>query len=214
MTSKEKILSKLRQVQQPFAEEQIKPLDTHLPMVPVNFHSHDELVDLFINNAEMLGCVVYQPADSHKASEIIIDLWGDDHKILAWTYEYIPLNGLQDLVEATGVVADPRDPNVRVGITGVDAALAATGSLVLLSEPGKHRLTSLLPLVHIAVVKRSQIVSDMEAWVGDQRKSGLVGFREAARTMIISGPSRTADIAMQLTMGMHGPAELHIILVD
>lgn len=214
MSSKDRILGKLRRAQQPFDGKQIEPLESHLQMVPVNTSSHDALVDLFIANAENLGCDIYQPTTSREASDVVIGLWGDDHKILAWDYEHIPLVGLQEMIEAAGVVAPPRDPNVRVGITGVDAALAATGSVVLLSGRGKHRLTSLLPLVHIAVVKRTQIIADMEAWVAAQRKAGLKQFRQTARAMIISGPSRTADIAMQLTMGMHGPAEMHIILVD
>jgi L-lactate dehydrogenase complex protein LldG len=102
---------------------------------------------------------------------------------------------------------------MRVGITGVDAALAATGSLVLAAGVGKHRVTSLLPPLHIAVVRASQIMPDLESWVAMQRAQGLDAFRRMSSVIVISGPSRTADIAMQLIMGMHGPAELHIILI-
>ena len=51
--------------------------------------------------------------------------------------------------------------HAEIGITGVDAALAATGSLVLMSAPGKARSTSLLPATHIAIVHTKQIVADL-----------------------------------------------------
>ena len=82
------------------------------------------------------------------------------------------------------------------------------------AAPGKHRVTSLLPPIHIAIVRRNQILADLETWVARQREPGIDRFRALSSIMIISGPSRTADIAMQLVMGMHGPRELHIILVD
>jgi L-lactate dehydrogenase complex protein LldG len=135
--------------------------------------------------------------------------------VLGWSFDHISLPGLASALESNHIaVADPRDPSIRVGITGADAGLAATGSLVLAAGRDKYRVTSLLPPMHIAVLRSSQILPDLESWIVVQRKHGLDIFRQTSSIVLISGPSRTADIAMQLIMGMHGPAELHIMLID
>jgi len=135
--------------------------------------------------------------------------------VLCWDFAHIPLPGLDAALDRAGIaVAPPDDASARVGITGVDAALAATGSLVISSGPGKARQVSLLPLVHIAVVRVDQIVPHMEAWIAALRAAGTDAFAAASSTVIVSGPSRTADIAMELILGMHGPGALHIVLLD
>lgn len=68
--------------------------------------------------------------------------------------------------------------------------------------------------VHIAVVQSSQIVPNLESWWAEQRAARLEQVRQRSNVVIITGPSRTADIAMQLVMGMHGPQELHLILLN
>ncbi|MBK9123782.1 MAG: lactate utilization protein [Chloroflexi bacterium] len=106
-----------------------------------------------------------------------------------------------------------RDPSARVGLTGVEAALAGTGSLVVSSGPGKPRFASLLPPVHIAVVRADQILPDVEAWFEQVSASGLTHFRESANVVFITGGSRTADIAQELILGAHGPVEVHVVLI-
>jgi L-lactate dehydrogenase complex protein LldG len=66
----------------------------------------------------------------------------------------------------------------------------------------------------MAVIRQGQILPDLETWVARLRQQGLDAFQDTASAMIISGPSRTADIAMQLILGMHGPGELHIIILS
>jgi L-lactate dehydrogenase complex protein LldG len=135
--------------------------------------------------------------------------------VLCWDFEHIRCPGLADALSGARIaVAPPDDASVRVGITGVDAALAATGSLVLASGAGKARQVSLLPLVHIAVVRTEQIVPHMEAWIAALRADGTDVFTASSSTVIVSGPSRTSDIAMEPILGMHGPGEVHIILLD
>jgi L-lactate dehydrogenase complex protein LldG len=211
-TSREKILSKLRAAQSSLPE--FPPVDRHLPMVPTPDSSPDALVKRFTMQAQKLGSTVHDAASDAQAVEALLSLLNNDSSVLSWSFSHIPLAGLEEALQSRHiVVAEARDPSVRVGITGADAALAATGSLVLATGQGRHRVTSLLPPVHIAVVRQEQVVADFETWVAMQRAQGVDAFRNPASTMIISGPSRTADIAMQLIMGMHGPAEHHIILV-
>jgi L-lactate dehydrogenase complex protein LldG len=75
-------------------------------------------------------------------------------------------------------------------------------------------LISLLPPVHIAIIRADQIIPDLETWGAALRSHGLDAFREIASAVIISGPSRTADIAQTMILGMHGPWELHIIILS
>lgn len=92
------------------------------------------------------------------------------------------------------------------GVTGADAALAETGSIVVSSGPGRSRLVSLLPPVHIALVPVSSLTSDLLTWAA--ARSGEL----PANVTVISGPSRTADIEQTLAIGMHGPKRVIVIL--
>jgi L-lactate dehydrogenase complex protein LldG len=87
-----------------------------------------------------------------------------------------------------------------LGVTEADFALPETGTLGLLSSPEKPRGVSLLPRVHLALVSRSALRADLEQ-----------GFAEAKAhpyLILISGPSRTADIELTVTLGVHGPRAL------
>ena len=149
------------------------------------------------------------------ALETLLELLGDDKSLISWDVEQIPLPGLKEALDQEGIdLADEKDANVRVGLSGVEAGLAATGSLVVASGAGKYRTASLLPPVHIAVVTRDQVMADLESWLASFDDTAKQELRNASNIVVISGPSRTADIAMQLILGMHGPGELHIILLD
>lgn len=100
------------------------------------------------------------------------------------------------------------DPSLRAGLTGCACAIAETGTLLLTSAPGQPLSASLLPELHVAVVHRSQIVWSMEEAL--QRPD----VRQAATTVLITGPSRTADIEMTLTIGVHGPGQLSVFVVE
>jgi L-lactate utilization protein LutC len=93
-----------------------------------------------------------------------------------------------------------------VGVTGADAALAETGSVILSSGPGRGRLVSLLPPVHIALVAAGCLTSDILTWAA--ARSGEL----PANVILISGPSKTADIEQTLAIGMHGPKRMIAIL--
>jgi L-lactate dehydrogenase complex protein LldG len=167
-----------------------------------------------MREARGAGCVVHEAGDPATAVAAILELIGDDKRISCWDLAHIPLPGLAAALDAANIERVGRDADARVGLTGADAALAATGSLVLLSGNGRYRTTSLLPLIHIAVVTADQILPDLESWFAQERAAGLSRFRASSNVVIITGPSRTADIAMQLVMGMHGPHELHLLCLE
>jgi L-lactate dehydrogenase complex protein LldG len=103
----------------------------------------------------------------------------------------------------------------ELGVTGVDFALAETGTLILLSGAGRPRSTSLLPPTHVAVFDRRHLLESLEQ-VGIALEALHADPRAMSGAMInfITGPSRTADIELTLTRGVHGPKEVHAVFVD
>ena len=98
---------------------------------------------------------------------------------------------------------------VNVGITSADFALADTGSLVMLSSAQEARLISLLPREHIAVVPMERMLTGL-----DELFTLLPRPAEQTSSMVlITGPSRTADIEQILVKGAHGPGQVTVILV-
>lgn len=98
----------------------------------------------------------------------------------------------------------------QVGITSADYALADTGTLVFLSESGESRLLSLAPPCHIAVIERDKILTGLDELFTAMPDPGA----KSSAMVLITGPSRTADIEMRLVRGVHGPGELHVVIVD
>lgn len=102
----------------------------------------------------------------------------------------------------------------EIGITAVDYALADTGTLVLISGPGRARSASLVPPVHLALVEARQIISGLDDLFPLLAEAGHgSGMYPASAITFITGPSRTADIELTLVVGVHGPQQLHVILL-
>jgi L-lactate dehydrogenase complex protein LldG len=98
-----------------------------------------------------------------------------------------------------------------IGITTAQAAIAETGTLILESEKERHRLVSLLPPIHLAVLRAGDICLTIgEALDRLSREKE----RMSRAITFITGPSRTADIELTLTVGVHGPKELYVIIID
>lgn len=95
---------------------------------------------------------------------------------------------------------------IRAGLTGALAGIAETGSIVLAGGHGRSLTASLVPPLHVAVLDASQLVATVAEALA------LPAVRECAAGAIVTGPSRTADIEMTLTIGVHGPGELHVVL--
>jgi L-lactate dehydrogenase complex protein LldG len=211
MNSRERILERLRQRGQPFPEATAPVV--YRPMVTLDDTSPAGLRARFISEAQKAACEVHGPVSASAALDLILGLVDGDAALSAWELKHIPIPGLAAALAEANVAVVGQDAGARVGLTGVDAALAATGSIVLMSGPGRFRASSLLPSVHIAVVAAGQIIPDLESWLAAQKGAGRQSLRSASNIVIVTGPSRTADIAMQLVMGMHGPRELHVVVL-
>jgi L-lactate dehydrogenase complex protein LldG len=95
------------------------------------------------------------------------------------------------------------------GITSADYALADTGTLAMLASREEARLVSLLPPVHVAIVPRARILTGLDELFATVPLPGDV----TSSMVLITGPSRTADIEQILVRGVHGPGEIHVVVL-
>ena len=123
--------------------------------------------------------------------------------------------GIEVLTETTDREFIPTAAVSDVGVSGVDFALADTGTLVLLARKGQARSISLLPPVHIAVMKPEQVLSGLSDLFPLLRSEAKAEGRDLSSAItFITGPSRTADIELTLVVGVHGPQQLHVVLLE
>jgi L-lactate dehydrogenase complex protein LldG len=144
---------------------------------------------------------------------------------LCWEHPLLDRLGLHDLLAALDVQAIshrslsqlPPDEQrelalaASIGISSTTYAIAETGTLAVASGRGTERMTSLLPPVHVAIVEECQVLADLFDLFGRLEQEGL--DRLASNLVLITGPSKTGDIELRLTTGVHGPGIWHVILV-
>ncbi len=99
---------------------------------------------------------------------------------------------------------------VDLGVTGSSAALAESGSVVLVHGPGRPRMASLVPDVHVALVEVAQLHRSLAHWAAREPTA----VADTANLVVVTGPSRSADIELELNLGVHGPRNLHVVLID
>ena len=113
----------------------------------------------------------------------------------------------QAILQKAGITASHvPDPAIRVGVTKAICGLADTGSILEMDGEGRSLHASLLPEIHIALLRESEILPSLD--------QGVHLMRESKSAVFITGPSRTGDIEMSQTIGVHGPGEVHVFLVD
>jgi len=182
-------------------------------------NEHRSLTEMFREELEAVGgyCVVVRgEVEAARAlNDIIVEL-----RTRLVPARRIALSDAPLVRRLAGAVAAEvaNTPNVAdlfdcdVGVTSAQAAIAETGTLVLESECEHHRLVSLLPPVHIAIVNATDICLSLGEALRFVRRDGPVAM---SRTItFITGPSRTADIELTLAIGVHGPKELYVIVYE
>ena len=115
-----------------------------------------------------------------------------------------------------GVRRGHAEPDDSVSLACADAAIAETGTLMLASSPHSPTTLSFLPENHIVVVAAAAVVGSYEAaWARlREARRGAAGFTMPPTVNLITGPSRTADIALKIELGAHGPRRLSVLIVD
>ncbi len=153
----------------------------------------------FIVNFKMVAGEVYvlkEKEDIRDSLNSLIKEFGGG-SVSSWNTE---------LLKSLELTYESETANADIGITEADFAIADTGTLVLLSDSNKPRLVSALPPVHIAILERTNIVPDIHSlFLQISDVCSCISF--------ITGPSRTADIELNLTLGVHGPGKVAVIIV-
>jgi L-lactate dehydrogenase complex protein LldF len=186
-------------------------LDHHVeelngPLEEIIFPDED-LVERFIRELEAVGGRGYRTR-ADQVSRTIIGFLKEREINTALMWDSIL--GLDEiLLNQAGIkLVRKIDPSVKAGITGAVVAIAETGSVVVSSGKGQFLSASLIPEIHLALITRAQIVSTLEEALQFNE------VRRASATVLITGPSRTADIEMSLTIGVHGPAEMVVYIIE
>ncbi|MCS7047212.1 MAG: lactate utilization protein C [Gemmataceae bacterium] len=100
-----------------------------------------------------------------------------------------------------------------VGISNVAYLVAETGSIIMATAPSEPRSLTLLPPVHIALARRSQILADLfDLFEIFARKIAFHQEAPPSCLTIITGPSKTGDIELKLVTGVHGPGEVYVVI--
>ncbi len=185
--------------------------------------NHQERLDNFTAELARLGgsAQVYETlSELHEGlaalllelSPSLIGVWGGEFSARMQLQDVLSPFAVTPWVEQPGMIE--QFAHIDVGITGCDFAIADTGTVVLLAAVGQGRLVSLLPTVHIVVMKASQIRTRLgEVW-HDIALRGLDPAHLPSTMIFISGPSRSSDIENDLTIGVHGPAAVHALIWD
>ena len=177
------------------------------------------IIESFKTRAEAVSAQVQRVATKELAIELIVRLLHQEgveekpqsHAVWASCRMIGPVEKKKLEAAVPGIrfdVTRELAADAKVGISQLDWALANTGTLVQTADAVDQRLVSTLPPVHIALISTAALLPDLPALLTrvDPRKSAYLAF--------ITGPSRTADIERVLTIGVHGPERLIIVLVD
>lgn len=183
-----------------------------------------DLQTLFRARAMEVSTVVHGPVTRHGTPRAIAGIASghDARTFIAW--DDLPVSGIPSALTSAGLTRiDAQVPSgeersghqlgylrLDIGVTGADAGLAESGSIVLSHGPGRARMASLVPEVHIAVLEVGLIQRSLAHWA--HQSPGLPG--DTANLVVVTGPSRTGDIELHLNLGVHGPRHLHVVLVS
>lgn len=197
------------------------------PLPQAGQGDREKMIESFRRELEPLGGTSYRAHNDEEAIEIVLQILrqADTQELITWTDEEIAVRGLGEALKLnryTRMCVDvPTDGEGRrkkldelgragAGITGAMAGLADTGSLALTSSASRPRLASLLPPIHIAVLRTSKLFPSMASFFAANPEI----TRDASNLVFVTGPSRTADIELTLQRGVHGPKFVHVVLVD
>lgn len=182
----------------------------------------EDLQTLFRERAQDVDAVVHGPVGRHGVPRAVAGIAAGHQcrSFMAW--EDLPASGVASALTAAGLTRVDGEVPVEIriehqlgyrdldlGVTGATAGLAESGSVVLEHRPGRPRMASLVPEVHVALLDLILMERTLVHWAHKFPES----VANTANLVVITGPSRTGDIEQQLTLGVHGPKHVHIVLI-
>ena len=182
---------------------------------------HNDLILRFAQAAKKVGCQIAEVQYFQAVGRYVADLarLKGAKLIQASSHDLVERLGLRSFLEGSEIVASGPDPEgilmADFGVSDALIGIAETGSLLIHLDPVDPRLVTMLPPVHVALLPREDLVESLEDGIAITRHLIIERFAQGKPSYIswITGPSRTGDIERVLTIGVHGPKELHIVLI-
>ena len=194
---------------------------------------NESLARSFQKECELLSCKVYISTTDDEARHFLSSILKDTmaKRVIKWDSPILirlKIDRLLDSLEVQDMLPADKisikesnrkdfimsESKADLGISSADYGLADSGTLVLRARAGQDRATSLLPPIHVAIIESEYILPGLD----DLITRLLLDFEEKGDLnsclTLITGPSKTADIEMNLVHGVHGPKELHVILLN
>jgi L-lactate dehydrogenase complex protein LldG len=208
--SREEILSRVRTALSGRDRTPASPLPPTTRIAPRVAGEVEAEIDLLMVEIGKLGGKAQRIAGPEQLQTALCNLVRDESvkKVTFWQARELMDFKLEGVFASLGVeiVAPDKDKRALaacdLGVTGADAALPETGTLVLRADREHPQLMSLLPRVHLAIVRPTALRADLHQVLDEIKGDKRVHF--------ISGPSRTADIEKTLAIGVHGPKALYV----
>ena len=183
---------------------------------------NQDLVALFHDRAQDVEAVVHGPMSRHGVPKTVTGIASGHQSRTFMAWDDLPAAGVATALVAANVArmthevpADGRLEHqkgyarIDLGVTGAIAGLAESGSVVLSHGVDRPRMASLVPEVHVALLDTGLIERTLVHWA--HKRPGAAA--DTTNLVVVTGPSRTGDIELQLNLGVHGPRHVHIVLI-
>jgi len=170
-------------------------------------------IEIFLTEVKKLSGVAqkFSPSDVDGALEALV-VEQNIRKAAVWNTSHLRQLGVTEILNSLGVeLVSPNASKYELalcdlGITEADFILPETGTLALRSSAAQPRAVSLAPRVHLAIVRPEMLRADMHQVFAEAKDHHYLVF--------ITGPSRTADIELTVTLGVHGPKNLYVWMLE
>ena len=203
----------------------VEPIKVQVPVYQLN--SQEERINTLIANWEALGGKGILAKTPEEAAAALKNWFGDpqpqwlsNSSIVTWgelpDFAKVTFTQLQWLTRSYLDLSSNRAERIdtiaqsQLGVTGADYGIAQSGTLVLKSNAHRGRAVSLVPPRHLTFLAGSSIKDELAQIMEELLQAGT----PPAAIELISGPSRTSDIEMDLSIGVHGPIEVYLVVMS
>jgi L-lactate dehydrogenase complex protein LldG len=195
------------------AAHPLPPIGGPVPSISYRELDPDDLLGSFTRSATAQSTAVHQVPGETVPDDLLAELARDEQVKRAVVSADAVARAAGEALERLGVTVEPYRPEAGaradLGVTGALAGIAATGSIAQDSGRSGGRGASLLPRVHLAILH----ARDLVATTADLLRPLGEGDGPPANLVLISSASRSGDIEMSLTWGVHGPTSLHVVVL-